>query len=251
MEYANLHSIFCSLQGEGVLVGYPQIFVRFSGCNLRCGYCDTPDALKNRAYARIESEPFSNVFKTVRNPVNPRDLIERIQKLQRQFPYFHSVSLTGGEPLLQAGFLAECLPHLKRHKLCVFLETNGTLPHELSRVIKWIDIISMDIKTPSTTGETISWESIRQFLSLAIRKKVYAKVLIGQQLERKELNQVAKLICSVDKSIPIVLQPITPRYSQTRSKIHQQSLMQAYKTMHQGIDDVRIIPQVHKVMGWA
>lgn len=291
MEYANIHSLFSSIQGEGLFVGYPQIFIRFSGCNLRCRYCDTPEALRPQPSARIEQTPFSGQFKSVRNPVDIDYLTTQIRRLVKHFPYFHSVSVTGGEPLLQSEFLAKWLPRIKsilhppsavagrllrrtgsrsfslrpawrdyggvgttkdeKKGLCVFLETNGTLPHELSKVIKWIDIVSMDIKTSATTGVSIDWGNPRQFLELTVRKKVYAKVLIGQRIDPKELRRIRQMICSANKPIPVVLQPISTRRKQKNTTASMQTLTQAYEIMKQGLEDVRIIPQMHKMIGWS
>ena len=249
MQTVNLHGVFSSIQGEGLWVGYPQVFVRFSGCNLKCRYCDTPEAQAPKAYAQIETTPFSCKFKAVRNPINTGFLTKQIRKTLNYFPGFHSVSLTGGEPLLHAAFLAEWLPRIKQKRMRIFLETNGTLPDELKRIIKWIDIISMDIKTADTTGVSIDWNKTRQFLKLAARKEVYAKILIGQKIKPTELIRARKLIASVNRSIPVVLQPITPRQAKTVS-LNLKSLMQGYRIMARQLKDVKIIPQMHKIMGW-
>ena len=83
--------VFSSIQGEGKLLGRRQIFIRFSGCNLGCNYCDT---IKSRdpLYGEV---------------IFIDELFSRIKKLIT--PDFHSISLTGGEPLLHANFINEFL----------------------------------------------------------------------------------------------------------------------------------------------
>ncbi|MBU0650503.1 radical SAM protein [bacterium] len=121
-----VNEIFKSIQGESSYAGFPCIFIRLSGCNLRCSYCDT-------SYAYNAGQNFS---------------IEAILKKIKQYRC-NLVELTGGEPLLQqeAGCLVD--------KLCetgytVLIETNGSVS------IKNINnnaIIIMDIKCPSS-GES-------------------------------------------------------------------------------------------------
>ena len=114
---AKIAEIFKSIQGEGKYIGHLQTFIRFYGCNLHCEYCDTPLT----EYTVYSAE----------------ELIKEIQAHKVRF-----VSLTGGEPLLQGAFLQEFLPQLKKRKFKVLLETNGTLPTQLRKVIPWIDSIS-------------------------------------------------------------------------------------------------------------
>lgn len=121
-----INEIFYSIQGETSLVGYPTVFVRTTGCNLRCTYCDTK-------YSYYEGEYKSQ---------------EEIIAAIKQHLAKH-VCLTGGEPLLQK----ECLPLMEQ--LCdlgyvVSLETSG------SKSCKDVDPrvkIIIDIKTPDSGAE--------------------------------------------------------------------------------------------------
>jgi 7-carboxy-7-deazaguanine synthase len=118
--------IFHSLQGEAQFVGMPTVFVRLTGCPLRCHYCDT-------AYAFHGGDWWSLP-----------DILDRVAQFKT-----HDVCVTGGEPLAQRG----CVPLL--HELCergfrVSLETSGALPIEgidarVSRVV--------DVKTPGSGEE--------------------------------------------------------------------------------------------------
>ena len=136
----NIKEIFASIQGEGLLIGVQQIFIRFCGCNLSCNYCDTD---------------FSSSFKEY----SADELIDYL-KSNFDFNTINSVSLTGGEPLLSVDFLKEFLPKLK---LPVYLETNGTIYEKLEDIINEIDYISADIKLPSCSGLQNSFEKHQLF----------------------------------------------------------------------------------------
>ncbi len=118
--------IFYSLQGEAKTVGLPTVFVRLTGCPLRCGYCDTEYAFHGGQIKTFEV------------------ILNEVKKYQPKY-----VCVTGGEPLAQPN----CLPLLA--ELCdagfeVSLETSGALPIEKadSRVSR-----VMDLKTPAS-GES-------------------------------------------------------------------------------------------------
>jgi 7-carboxy-7-deazaguanine synthase len=123
MSRLRITEIFHSLQGEARSVGWPTVFVRLTGCPLRCGYCDTAYAFHGGQWMEVE------------------DILERVA----QYGTRH-VCVTGGEPLAQR----TCLTLLSR--LCdrgyeVSLETSGALDvSEVdSRAIK-----VMDLKTPGS-----------------------------------------------------------------------------------------------------
>ena len=98
--------IFHSIQGEGLLAGVPSIFIRTSGCNLRCHWCDTP-------YASWK-------------PEGPEMSIEEILKKISEWNCNHIV-LTGGEPMI-APDLPELANALKKQKKHITIETAGTIP---------------------------------------------------------------------------------------------------------------------------
>lgn len=118
--------IFKSIQGESSLAGWPCIFVRLTGCNLRCRYCDT-------TYAYEGGEALS-----------PRQVLERIKALGPGL-----IEFTGGEPLLQQAAV-ELMNSLARSGRRVLVETNGSL--DISPLAPQV-IALVDIKGPSS-GES-------------------------------------------------------------------------------------------------
>lgn len=115
--------IFFSLQGESKTVGLPTVFVRLTGCPLRCAYCDTTYSFQGGEWMELE----------------------RVVLQVKQYPTNH-ICVTGGEPLAQKA----CLPLLTR--LCdegysVSLETSGAL--DICQVDSRVDRV-MDLKGPSS-----------------------------------------------------------------------------------------------------
>src|SRR3989338_8452144 len=108
-----LLEIFSSYQGEGIYAGVRQIFIRLGGCNIRCNYCDTPESWTFQKTYRVENPPESNVFETFDNPVGTADIISVVKEYIERAKY-HSISITGGEPLVQTAFLQSLLPELRK-----------------------------------------------------------------------------------------------------------------------------------------
>lgn len=104
-----INEIFYSLQGEGFFMGTPAVFIRFSGCNMACPFCDTDH--ESHYEATVE------------------DIITRIS----EYPSRHVV-ITGGEPSLQ--LTADFVDVLHAHGYFVQVETNGTM--KLSDNVDWI-----------------------------------------------------------------------------------------------------------------
>lgn len=121
-----INEIFYSLQGEGYHTGTPTVFVRFSGCNLRCPFCDTDFA----AYTEMTAE---QIVKQI-NALTPQlsTLNTKLSTLNPQLSTL--IVLTGGEPALQVD--APLLTALHATGMSVCIETNGT--HALPDSIDWI-----------------------------------------------------------------------------------------------------------------
>jgi len=239
---ANIIEIFSSIQGEGKYVGCRQVFVRFAGCNATCKYCDTMTSRKSSVTkAQIEESPGSRRFMSVDNPIEPLQLLGYITNLYDH--KHHSVSFTGGEPLCHSTALSLFLPMFRGIK---YLETNGTLPDELEKVLPHIDIISMDIKLPSVAGKNY-WEEHRNFLRIAKQREVFVKIVISGETNDAEFDTAIQLIAEIDNNIPVILQPVTPINS-CKSVAPERVLFLHDKASVQ-LNDLRVIPQTHKYIG--
>lgn len=240
---APLIEVFTSFQGEGPYVGYPQLFIRFAGCNLRCRYCDTPVTAGESA--RIEVTAGRGDFRLLPNPVSAQRLLPFVRGAPR---WLHSWSLTGGEPLLYPAFLRELLSAARSASIKIYLETNGTLHEALTEVIDLVDIIAMDIKLPSSSGLPPLWTRHREFLAVAKQKQVFVKVVIGKETEEDEIEIAASLVASVAAGTPFILQPVSgPAGVEVISTEH---LFKLYRRACGYLGNVRVIPQVHKAAGW-
>jgi len=245
---ANMVEIFSSIQGEGMLVGLRQVFLRFHGCNLACAYCDTRETHQSPPpdFCDREETPGRRDFTSIANPIDIQTLREVLVRWVNRHPgIHHSISLTGGEPLLHGETLVEWLPVL-RSVLPVYLETNGTLVSELSRCIDFFDHISMDVKLPSSSGLDDLWERHRSFLSIACRKNVFVKIVVGAATQLSEIARTCDLITSVDKCIPLVIQPMTGASGEIA--VSSSSLLAYQEYAGACLHEVRIIPQTHKFL---
>jgi 7-carboxy-7-deazaguanine synthase len=241
----NVLEMFSSIQGEGMLVGCRQVFVRLGGCNLACQYCDTPESRQRQSICRIETSPGSRTFRSVENPLSVQEVVSNITALCSIRP--HSISFTGGEPLLQTEFLWELLREAQQLPVRKYLETNGTMSEQLSRIIHLLDIIGMDIKLPSAAG-IACWSAHSTFLRVARRKDVFVKVVVSEGTTEEECRTAVQLVAEVDRTIPFILQPVTP--TGIGIKAPGPSKMLALQALAiQYLDDVRVIPQTHKFIG--
>ena len=138
--------IFKSIQGESTLSGTPCVFIRLTGCNLRCGYCDTTYAYEGGNWLSID------------------DILSKIDDYNCDL-----VEITGGEPLLQDGVYSLIRTLLETGKL-VLIETNGSVDIERTQALKQVQgngskiqglKIIMDIKCPdSSMSDKINWENL-------------------------------------------------------------------------------------------
>jgi 7-carboxy-7-deazaguanine synthase len=246
---AQLNEIFSSIQGEGLYVGERQIFVRFSGCNLSCQYCDSPQALELSPAFKLEAVPGSRKFEVMPNPVAKEKLIELAVSLDKPAGANHSISLTGGEPLLQVDFLKEFLPELKQKvKLPVYLETNGILADRLAEIIEQVDIVAMDIKLPSATGLSPYWKEHKKMLEIAYLKEVFVKIVVTKEANFKEIDEAAALIAAVDDKIALILQPVSP-HGPVKHRPGAEQLLALQAAAKRKLKTVRVIPQTHKLYG--
>jgi 7-carboxy-7-deazaguanine synthase len=171
-----INEIFFSLQGEGLLVGTPTIFIRTTGCNLRCTYCDT-------TYAYTKGTEMS---------------IQEILDAIRKYPS-HNVCVTGGEPLTHKEII-RLINTLSKKGYLICLETNGSVSIKKLAGKKSL-LISLDIKCPSSgSQEYMNKENIH-----LLTKKDQLKFIIKNKkdyLYAKNVLQKYLPVC------PVFFQPV-------------------------------------------
>lgn len=240
----NLVEIFSSIQGEGLFVGCRQVFVRLAGCNISCSYCDTQESFLVPSHAQIETRPGERIYRLATNPIPVEEVVDAAAVLCRSA--HHSISITGGEPLLQPAAI-RALSNLRSTHAKIFLETNGTLPEVLKDVIDAVDIVSMDIKLPEVMAGRLYWREHADFLRIAATREVYVKIVISGNTLLSEFLYAVDLIANVDRGIPLILQPVTPVHNTPPSS--PSMLLKWQGQALEKLSIVRVIPQTHKLLG--
>ncbi len=221
MSKVKIKEIFTSIQGEGPYAGYKQLFIRFCNCNLKCNYCDT----------EFSSESYYQEF-------SPCELAEYVNN---NYQKFHSVSLTGGEPLLEAEFLADCLARINKK---IYLETNATLSEKLLIVKPFIDIVSADIKLESASGIKNSYKFHDRFFESCKGVETFAKIVFNGRITENEIFECCKL--GNKFGIELILQPVMNGNQMTVTSEFSAHILDKFL---ENYENVRLIPQVHKFLG--
>jgi organic radical activating enzyme len=150
--------IFYSIQGEGPSVGKPAVFLRLSGCNLRCAWCDSKFTWKRLPVSEIT------------------DIIKKIKKYPSK-----RLIITGGEPTLQQEGIVELLKKLKGYT--VELETNGSIPFKIGQ---YFEQINCSPKLESSGNKPYKLQI------LPSNKKVIYKFVIGKKSDLDEMKEYCK-----------------------------------------------------------
>jgi 7-carboxy-7-deazaguanine synthase len=248
MKSAFLFEIFPSVQGEGPWIGERHIFVRFSGCDLRCCYCDTPASVHTRTddaspkFCTIRTATGPNEYEQVLNPVSSADLTNYCARFIIPGPSHPTISLTGGEPLLHSSFLEEWLP-AARNTFRIYLETNGIHAAAMRKLRDLVDVVSMDFKLPSATRLRPFWEEHQQFLAEGKGKTFYVKAVVTKGTTSDDIITAAKIIAGSGQRVPFVLQPANGQYAPESAM-----LLEFQNAALALVEDVRVIPQAHKIL---
>ncbi|MCD6450908.1 MAG: radical SAM protein [Acidobacteria bacterium] len=156
-----VNEIFASIQGESSFAGYPSVFIRLTGCNLRCSYCDT-------RYAYYEGEELSLA-----------SVVKRVKDYGIRL-----ITITGGEPLLSPE-VYPLIDQFLSSGFIVLLETNGSL--DIGKVDERV-VIVMDIKCPgSGMADRMLWDNIEK-----LKEKDEVKFVLTSE----EDYNWAKEVCS-------------------------------------------------------
>lgn len=144
-----INEVFLSIQGEGRYTGFPMVFLRVAGCNLRCPFCDTKYAWEKEKGQEYNKEQILNL------------LINKFKKIKR-------ICITGGEPFLQED-LVEVIQFLKQFGYWVMIETNGTIYKETEA--DWVVVSpKQDGKKIWNIGYNIVWKDMANEFKYVIAK---------------------------------------------------------------------------------
>ena len=230
MMKAPVIEIFSSFQGEGLLIGERQIFIRFAGCNLSCNYCDTENSKSEKSGI----------------PMTVEEVVGKVNEILT--PDCRTISFTGGEPSLYPDFISQVSKHFD---LNIMLETNGTLPDNINRIEK-LDIVSLDIKLEEHFDgdfDVSIFENEIKSLNLLIQKSisVYCKVVILPSTKIKSFKEVVEKLSqniSCKSNLKIIIQPSSPLEDWKDLNFR---LFRFSEVVGQYFE-VSTIPQIHKIL---
>jgi len=182
LEKMPVVEIFLSIEGEGIRTGLPVVFVRFAGCNLRCGYCDTKYSYGDTIDKNIEH-------------LSLNELTARIMSYK-----LDQVTFTGGEPLLETEYIEWFIKAFPKYT--VNIETNGSIDVGVDTGIQTKNsIITMDYKCPSS-----GMESHMLLTNLEkLREQDVLKFVVGTQ---EDLDKVVELLNVYHVKCHVYLSPV-------------------------------------------
>jgi organic radical activating enzyme len=240
-----LSEIFVSYQGEGARAGEKHLFVRFAGCNIRCGYCDTPDSLVRVPACEIAWP--DGARERIANPVSAVRLAAILTRFCDEDSGIAMIALTGGEPMVQHSFLDAWLTAHPAPRPCL-LETNALITAGLDRVLRHVALVSADVKLPSNSGERAFWDEHSRFLAACHGVEVYVKMPVDDRTDADEVRRGARLVADATPSATLFLQPVT-RVEDGAWAASAHRLFELAGLARKEMPRTFVRPQLHKLLG--
>lgn len=229
--------IFTSFEGEGVFVGKKTLFVRLSGCHLKCRWCDTKYALSLDSGTDYQLDEIKELI---------------VRELQ---PFTYKVNFTGGEPLLQTEAVIQLADFIKRNTdLRTYVESSCFDSELFSKILPYIDICKIEFKTDeSQVVEDKDYDNLllNEFrcLELAVQndKTTYIKIVVTNSTNLESFKNLVYKISKKIKPSNIMGFIIQPTYGIDQPTVNK--LLDLYDIVQPMFPEVRIIPQLHKEIG--
>ena len=240
MSKVRLFEVFTSVEGEGILYGTKTLFVRLAGCPFTCHYCDTTEALP------LDSGTEYTI------PEATRLIDDSLQD------HTYKVNFTGGDPLIQheaVAMLAEHVRSKKKHVL-TYLESSCFDARRFAHVLPHIDIAKIEFKTSDSGFADAGHhkEMTRQAMlcleqAVSVGKETYVKVVVGASTDVREIRDLASAVFDAVAKKPgtvkgFVIQPV-----HGEGEPPLELLLAMYDAVRPIYADVRVIPQLHKLIG--
>lgn len=231
-----LSEVFTSIEGEGILYGTKTLFVRLAGCPFSCFYCDTPESLPLDSGKEYSLEQACNLIDS--------SIQDKTYK----------VNFTGGDPLIQHEAVAMLARHVQKQQIPTYLESSCFDSGRFAHVLPSIDIAKIEFKTRDSKfvdprhHSRLVQNAVRCLeLSTSSKKTTYIKIVVSSRTTPDDIKKMADQIfskVSTDKISGFVIQPT---YGTSEPSL--ELLLAMYDTVYPHYDQVKVVPQLHKLIG--
>ena len=231
-----LFEIFTSVEGEGILFGTKTLFVRLAGCPFTCFYCDTKESLPLDSGTEYTIE-------------EANQLIDSNLKNQT-----YKVNFTGGDPLIQHKAVALLAKHIQDKKIPTYLESSCFDIDRFNHVLPFIDIVKIEFK--SKDSDFVDSQHYEKLIghtmkclesSIKAKKITYIKIVVSSKTQIDEFKELVNQIFKVISKDAIDGFIIQPTYGISEPSLDL--LLDLYDIVYPHYIDVKVVPQLHKLIG--
>jgi organic radical activating enzyme len=232
-----LSEIFTSIEGEGIFFGTKTLFIRMAGCHLKCYWCDTDYALPMNSG---NSYSINEVKKMIK------------EKLTKNT---YKINFTGGEPLIQYDTVKNLARFVKEELgLRTYIESSCYDFNRFGQVLPYFDICKIEFKMKDSKVVKNEYynnllKNEMECLKMAIKnnKITFIKIVVSNYTDINEFSELRDIIFSTinaESLAGFIIQPTTKIDEPTVD-----SLLKFYDLIYPKYNNVRIIPQLHKIIG--
>jgi 7-carboxy-7-deazaguanine synthase len=236
LKKVRLFEIFTSLEGEGILYGTKTLFVRLAGCPFGCFYCDTEDSLPMDSGIEYGMDEACSMIE--------KHLEDKTYK----------VNFTGGDPLVQADAVSELARFVKSKGVQTYLESSCYDAKKFAIVLPYVDFVKIELKTPDSEFVDAkhysmlvenALECLRQ--SIGQKKTTYIKIVVSSRTTLESFEDMVRMIFQVARAEDLKGFIIQPTYGIAEPRL--ESLLRFYDVVYPYYREVRVVPQLHKLIG--
>ena len=231
-----LFEIFTSVEGEGILFGTKTLFVRLAGCPFTCFYCDTKESLPLDSGKEYSIEEAYKLIDT--------NLKEQTFK----------VNFTGGDPLIQHQAVAKLAKYVQSKKIPTYLESSCFDSERFEHVLPFIDIVKIEFKTKDSDFVDSKHyerliENTTQCLasSMSAKKITYVKIVVSSKTKLNDFRFLVEKIFNTVSKEELNGFIIQPTFGVAEPSL--ELLLELYDIVYPYYIDVKVVPQLHKLIG--